>query len=530
MGIPADSTPGGESRFHNWIGVHKFTTDPVYPLWWKTTEVYRVQLPFNEIKALKELKIDQRFDITIVIPRLKSFSAKDLKNILQKPENVYNNSLASNYVWSVRNYFEEELNVLKNTKSISELDKALNDMNIVESPGMLWIYALENPNFFHDSQHKYRIGHNRIIFVEHLNDVEVFGQLCEQIAKNIVIKAENLKNTFGNLWNSKAKLLKPDKDQMRSVHATPGYDVTFTLIQAESRVSWDIIDGINDYLKPFLDKLSLFAEFNIKSQVFYFKKLNVQPDFDSDRKHYILNPDQLPHVINPVEELLGSHVSVNPNLNFLIYIPPKSESPLLIYEEGKPSSTNAFLSPQWGGFLIYNVNGTETDLDMAYIMSVFVTQLRQLIGLPNVPPEGLPVDSSALSSWELDYLLRKRTLQNLAISINSLNSLAQLLHEIRNIVINDDVGERVYESVKAVQSSVEFLQRGDLKSAFIQSKISFIASEKAFFDPSMLELLYFPDDQKYAIYIPLFLPVSIPILTSSLAILKSWKKEKQKME
>ena len=45
-------------------------------------------------------------------------------------------------------------------------------------------------------------------------------------------------------------------------------------------------------------------------------------------------------------------------------------------------------------------------------------------------------------------------------------------------------------------------------------------SEAAFFDPSLLALLYYPDDQKYAIYVPYFLPVGLPILISLKSIVK----------
>lgn len=72
----------------------------------------------------------------------------------------------------------------------------------------------------------------------------------------------------------------------------------------------------------------------------------------------------------------------------------------------------------------------------------------------------------------------------------------------------------------SVQLSLEELEAGRLLLAFQASKDAITSSEKAFFDPSLLHLLYFPDDQKFAIYIPLFLPVCVPIV---LSLLKSGK-------
>lgn len=53
------------------------------------------------------------------------------------------------------------------------------------------------------------------------------------------------------------------------------------------------------------------------------------------------------------------------------------------------SSSNAFLSPRWGGVLVYNVanppeNVTyphQVTLDMRRVMEVFVSQLRLLLGV-----------------------------------------------------------------------------------------------------------------------------------------------------
>jgi phosphatidylinositol glycan class S len=57
--------------------------------------------------------------------------------------------------------------------------------------------------------------------------------------------------------------------------------------------------------------------------------------------------------------------------------------------------------------------------------------------------------------------------------------------------------------------------------------VFFFFLEKAFFDPSLLELLYFPEDQKFAIYIPLFIPVGLPLLVSIKSLVKSFKKRKE---
>ncbi|KAI8513114.1 hypothetical protein Bbelb_097530 [Branchiostoma belcheri] len=141
-----------------------------------------------------------------------------------------------------------------------------------------------------------------------------------------------------------------------------------------------------------------------------------------------------------------------------------------------------------------------------------------LLGVAQLPPDPSivvePADNTAITDWEYDHLLRVRTVENVATATATLASLSQLLGEIGNIVINDDIARQVYLAVDAIREAQRLLGAGELTAAFQASKAAILSSEKAFFDPSLLELLYFPEDQKFAIYIPLFLPMSVPVLMS----------------
>lgn len=128
--------------------------------------------------------------------------------------------------------------------------------------------------------------------------------------------------------------------------------------------------------------------------------------------------------------------------------------------------------------------------------------------------------------WEVDALLRVRAMEQLTSAKLTLQSLAQLLTEINRIVITDVVGNRIKVALDLVERSAELLRHGDLMNGFILSKDAFITAEEAFFDPTLLALLYFPEDQKYAVYTPLFLPAMIPVLLSLRTILKYYRGSK----
>lgn len=72
----------------------------------------------------------------------------------------------------------------------------------------------------------------------------------------------------------------------------------------------------------------------------------------------------------------------------------------------------------------------------------------------------------------------------------------QHVDSINNIVINDEVGVAVNEAYQHIIDSKRYLKVNDILNATEHAKKAFIQSERAFYYPSMLALLYFPDDQK----------------------------------
>lgn len=67
---------------------------------------------------------------------------------------------------------------------------------------------------------------------------------------------------------------------------------------------------------------------------------------------------------------------------------------------------------------------------------------------------------------------------------------------IRNIVIDDDVGLAINEAYVNIVKAKSHLNRNNLIEAVYYARLAFELSERAFFDPKLLALLYFPDDQK----------------------------------
>lgn len=275
---------------------------------------------------------------------------------------------------------------------------------------------------------------------------------------------------------------------------------------------------IEEYLQDFVMTMSTIADFVIKSQWLYLTELGAIPRKILD--HYALLENQLPHIITPLETKLWSHISPRPSLHLVVYF-PHCRAPLYIYNSNNEmSSTNAFVSPRWGGIYIMNADKNSCELGNFNSSSETIALMfRQML------LELFKIDNNMTESTVQELKLRKID-EMLESSKTTLKSLAQLLSEINSIVISDEVADKISVAVKSTQQAEEFLRNGNYEEALLKAKLAFKNSEEAFGHPSLLALLYFPDDQKYAIYIPLFLPVMIPVIMSLTQIRKKVLKEK----
>lgn len=230
----------------------------------------------------------------------------------------------------------------------------------------------------------------------------------------------------------------------------------------------------------------------------------------------------------------GSGVSQNPCIHFVVYVTPCSYVPLYFHENNK--FTTAMMSARWGGVQFLNADKTSCNESIDFtpndlnIMSPIVTQFHALIGVSDVSKHVplMQLKSSTLRAWQLDSMYRLKIIEQYTNARITLTSLSRLLGEISNIVIIEEVGQAVTESVEATLEVLKCLEKGKLEEALEYSKIAFETSEFAFTHSSLLALLYFPDDQKYAVYIPLFLPVMIPVLMSLRGV-KKWIQLKYKI-
>ena len=79
--------------------------------------------------------------------------------------------------------------------------------------------------------------------------------------------------------------------------------------------------------------------------------------------------------ISEVIVVVGSHVSTNPNINFIVYVPTRDQSPLIIYDESGPFVTTS------QNFLVIFIN-VDVDVSFRYLVYVVVVE-HNLVVFPD---------------------------------------------------------------------------------------------------------------------------------------------------
>lgn len=310
------------------------------------------------------------------------------------------------------------------------------------------------------------------------------------------------------------------RQSTRALKYAPTYHLTFSLFTPTSLPSaWDIEAAMKQYATPLLESFSTISNFTVDTQVQLYASFSPsirQPEYDEQLKAWTLRKEDLSGFINAAEWPLSPSIGKGPTVNFILYVPDQNQSPLLVKENGAKS----WLVPQWGGIVILNPSSdkvanppsTLTKEDLAPVMQTFSNQLVSLLGLPQTPAS-LPL--------RLSTLTRVRAASLIFSASSTLGALAQVYQKLPSIPVPDSVAKSVDLTLANLQAACDQLRDGRFQGALEHARIAEGEAEKAFFERSMVGQVYFPDEHKVAVYLPLLGPVAVPLLMAALKELKS---------
>ncbi len=272
---------------------------------------------------------------------------------------------------------------------------------------------------------------------------------------------------------------------------------------------------------------SLHASINSQIQPYSAYSPSIQPFKDGESNKTLLKREDLSAFINaaewPLSPSIGAH---GPTINFVLYVPSTSEIPLTI--ESSDGGTS-WLIPQWGGISILNpplhtnrVTGQPSvpqhlDLDtLHHAFETFTSQLLSLLGLPTTPqPQVRTTPKSKLTPLPLRLrlasLTRHHALSLHLLTRSTLTSLAHLTTSLPSIPIPHSVADLVSSTISHLHLTCSALQHSRWDDALRHARQAWQDSERAFFEKSMVGQVYFPDEHKVAVYLPLLGPVGVPL-------------------
>ncbi|KAI0430136.1 phosphatidylinositol-glycan biosynthesis class S protein [Xylaria sp. FL1042] len=294
------------------------------------------------------------------------------------------------------------------------------------------------------------------------------------------------------------------KRMTRSMKYSGTYHLTFSLFTSGSTPSsWDIDSAIDQYMSPVLDMLKPIHNFTIDTQV----QLYAIPGVQSQ----VLSKEDLSSFINAAEWPLSPSIGGAPTINFVIFM---GNQTIGLYSGEETSQS--WLVPQWGSVYLLSPPAT-THVPSEFLKRPILTFASHLLSLLGTPQSGsLPM--------RLSTLTRVRSVDMLLRASSSLGSLARLSLALPSISIPSSVAEGVAKSIHHLELACSQLGSAD---SLEHARIAETEAERAFFEKSMVGQLYFPDEHKVAVYLPLLGPVGVPLVMGLITELKAWKMRRQ---
>ena len=306
----------------------------------------------------------------------------------------------------------------------------------------------------------------------------------------------------------------------RALKYSPVYHITISLFTPTAAPSsWEIRDAVSEVLNPLLGPISRISNSSVDTQIQLHATFapSVQPPtYDAEHSMWTLREEDLSGFINAAEWPLSPSIAAGPTLNFIVYVPDPSNIPLTIGE----NQATSWLVPQWGGIFILNsqssgnesvLPSTLTKESLRPAMLTFSHQFLALLGVPQ-SPQSLQL--------QLRSLIRIQAASLLLSASSTMGSLARLTKALPTIAIPKTVSTAVDVTLSRLRNTCDALKEGNFHEALENARLAEIHAEKGFFEKSMVGQVYFPDEHKVAVYLPLLGPVGVPLLMSATKELK----------
>ncbi|VDK49249.1 unnamed protein product [Anisakis simplex] len=478
------------------------------PLWWHTTSTYRV--PFRNFKPQQKIILPvsiSNYDFTCWNCSSQSY-LEPISDFLSSELQTLSQVDPLNLTFNIHRRILDSPNDLSSPESDQQFV-----IPIVFVPENEWTFLGRSVHLSNDKWTfvKVTAADNRKVILNIINDILIDNAHLSAII-NRELKRRLHPHEVATLPANQQKRLIWD-----SAAQSADYIVQLIFAHASST-------GSNDALKPseivrdirrLAAKLNGITNLRISSEHLW--------DFDVSKwlrkdvqERWTLAMDQMQAIITEADHETSTVESSYPLLKLLII--DYDEPVIMLDQTGEDS--NGVVVASWGA--IVSCCGRET----SSVSSSLIASLRILLGLDSELPYGASKQPSPVSEWELRRLKLRSFVDFSMNAMSSVRAIHMLIAQIDNIVINDEVADSANRAVELIENALNKAEQTgqlDIDSVVKGHELA----QRAVNDQSLLALLYFPNDQKFAIYLPLFLPTLLPLLGSMFTLYKHWRHGEQ---
>ncbi|GKZ17608.1 GPI transamidase component [Aspergillus brasiliensis] len=497
-----------------------------FPIWWKTTSIYRASLPVPDMIDWADGKACRPvfpLEIRVETPSLPDADAQHLLRSTQHTLDDLNEFSAHHLRLKLSNENQDQ------PPAADAADTALT-VRLLPQDDLASPRAALHPDttqldvFYPPSQIPPPSASNSPLSTFIADELQLlFAEEKAIIAQ--VLSDNNIPGapTSPDLAESVTRRLR------RSMKYADTYHLAFSLFTpGASPSSWDIQAAVHDYITPVLDAFSPISNFTVDTQVQLYATSSPTappPEYDETHSAWTLKKDDLSAFINAAEWPLSPSIGPGPTINFILYIPSPSTYPLVV----KDSLATSWIIPQWGGVFLLNPTPIDTDIPnhltketLGPAFMTFSHQLLTLLGAPSTPPP-LPL--------RLQTLTRIRAASLLLSASSTMGSLARLTESLPQIPIPATVATSVSTTLSHLSSACDHLRHGQFQAALASARVAEGEAERSFFEKSMVGQMYFPDEHKVAVYLPLLGPVGVPLIVGLLKevkkVVSAWRERRK---
>uniref|UniRef100_K3XB52 GPI transamidase component PIG-S n=1 Tax=Globisporangium ultimum (strain ATCC 200006 / CBS 805.95 / DAOM BR144) TaxID=431595 RepID=K3XB52_GLOUD len=338
------------------------------------------------------------------------------------------------------------------------------------------------------------------------------------------------------------------------------YRLQFSLLKEGPELQWQWEFSTRlfpRYLQVFVKKVGVLATFTVETEVVHYARLAKEIQSSDDGKAFYVRANDLKQFKSTNDFLTSSVLDDREQvLHFMAALPVLEHSPLGIQadeDEGHHRLASSFEIPGWGGVAI--VNTTRVILDPSEdahnqetkrVMGVFLSQFRSLIGAPpfyarqraeGQEPQGqlifLASPQDGIADWELDVIVRSLIKLHLRAAIMTLQSIVQLVAEMTEMSVLERVQHRIETAVTLLEEILcvsesstagrECSAETDLSQLLAKVRKAAEHTDAAYYDHTMIRQLYFPQEQMFGVYAPLLAPLILPFFVGLIREFKRWK-------